>query len=209
MGWTYKDIEPNNTHHSLSTSEVEDANLVLAVIWLEQNNDCVDDLRRRLEAPEFADKIATEQYMLLLRRWGVKSKIKQISDRYQQLRDYCCIQRGNTPVFDWRNDRITAGEIRDNDLKTLVSKDLNFLSDMRDALRPIYESRSDSSLDTPDYKLVCETYEIALSVSRSMEHITAPAQIAVPTSGPLAGDDSDLSDVDDPSNRSSVMPDAS
>lgn len=41
-----------------------------------------------------------------------------------------------------------------------------------------------------------------------MEHITAPAQIAVPTSGPLAGDDSDLSDVDDPTNCTSGIPGA-
>lgn len=151
MGRAHQDIDPNDTHHPfLSTSKDEDAKLVLAAIWHEQNNDCVDDLQRRLKAPEFADKIAAEQYMLLLRQWGVKPKIKQISDRYQQLRDYACIQRGNTQVFDWRNDRIPAEEISGDDFKTLVSKDLNFLSDMRDALRPIYESMSDSSHDTPD-----------------------------------------------------------
>jgi hypothetical protein len=198
MNWTYQDIEPTDNHRPLSTSTDDEANLVLIKTWLEQNNDCVDDLRRRLDAPQFADKDETEQYTLLFDQMGVKHKIKQMSDRYQQLRDHACIQRINTQVFDWQDYIIFPDEIRTTGLKTLVEKDLGFLSDMRDALRPVSENKDDISPGKPDYKPVFEAYDIALSVSRSMKHITAPYKIAVPTSGPLAGDDSDLSDCDDP-----------
>ena len=197
LNWTYQDINPHGNHHPLSTSKSDEANLVLVKTWLEQNNDCVDDLRRRLNAPEFADEDETEQYTLLFGQNGVQTKIKQMSDRYEQLRDHACIQRGSTQVFDWQDYVISPDEIRTNGLKTLAGKDLSFLSDMRNALRPASENNDDISPDKPDYTLVFEAYAIALSVSRSMRHITAPAQIAVPTSGPLAGDDSDLADCDD------------
>jgi hypothetical protein len=101
MKWTREDITPDEDHHPLPTSQNDEANLVLIRTWLEQNNDIVDGLRRWLKAPAITNEGETEQYKLLFGQEGVKPAIKQMFDRYLQIRDHACHRRGNTQIFDW------------------------------------------------------------------------------------------------------------
>jgi hypothetical protein len=129
-----------------------------------------------------------------------------MSDRYLQIRDHACHRRGNTQVFDWQRECISVGEIRANELEELVGKDISSLSDMRNALRSLSQEKGESSLEDLDYGLVLEAYEIALSVSHSIKHISAPAGISIPTSGFMAGPDSPLNESGDPSTWNRDVP---
>jgi hypothetical protein len=155
-------------------------NLALVKAWLEQNNYLVDTLQKRLKDHDFVGKTKLEQYRLLLSTEGYQLPFDQISNRYKQLRNYATLWH-HAAVFDWQVDRISLEDIQKEGLKALVAKDWEFIRSLHRAFEGSLRQ------DAKYVDMFKATFLDVMSIYHSIENITAPPHIAVPTSGPLAG----------------------
>lgn len=192
--WEDQDIMPNKDHRPLQVGKSSIANMVLVKTWLEQNNDTIDEFRSRLRAPEFKGKDKEEQYKLLLGQGGVQPYINWMSERYEQLREYTCVKHNDTGKFGWNVGKISLQDIRDNDLEVLIAKDMELMSSMHKALK---SSSFDESNAIKTFK---EAYKNVLVISNAIKGVTSPSGMFTgPTSGPLAGSESSMSEFSEES----------
>jgi hypothetical protein len=176
----------------LELGKTPEANLALVTTWLKRNNTIVDEFRNWRQKHTSKWQKDLDRYKLMLDREGIQVNFDQMAVRYKQLRDYTCVQVGDTQVFNWNLHRISIEDIRVEDLKTLIAKDMEFLDDLKGTFDECPRgSRMENLGYMGAYK---EAHKNASAIHSSIKHITAPGEIAVPTSGPLAGPDSPVSD---------------
>jgi hypothetical protein len=187
LGWDDDDIYAEKRRPLLKNEEFNNiAKLALVKAWLEQNNHKIvdaflDTLEKRQQAPEFVGKTDFEQYKLMLGTGVYQLFFDKITNRYKQLRQYATVRR-SPRVYDWQVDIISLEDIRKQNLKALVAKDMEFLNKLKDVVpKPAKQE------DLGYIEVYREAHLNVEVMYLSIESITAPLGTAAPISGSLPG----------------------
>lgn len=154
--------------HPLEHGASREASLVLVTTWLQLNNEAVRNFQRQFKRSEYKDTAISEHH-------GPFSmgKIKLISARHSQLRDYACVKGGKTENYDWNLDKISLADIKENGLEQLVSKDQEFMLTLNETFLEDETDQSQKLKLDECRNIVLEAYANVMAVARSIRRITS------------------------------------
>ena len=170
-GWRDDDIDLEGEVRPLEWGPgSHEAALVLVTTWLGLNDETIKNFQRQFKRSEYKDTATSMHHGPLF-----MGKIKLISARYDQLRDYACVKRGKTEDYDWNLNKISLNDIKKNDLEQLVMKNQEFMLTLKDAL--LEEDGPDQSSKKVELdacrNIVLEAYANVMAVARSIGRATS------------------------------------
>ena len=170
-GWRDDDIDLEGGVRPLEWGPgSHEAALVLVTTWLGLSDEAVKTFQRQFKRSEYKDTATSMHHGPLF-----MGKIKLISARYHQLRDYACVKRGKTENYDWNLNKISLNDIKKNDLEQLVMKNQEFMLTLKDAL--LEEDGPDQSGKKAELNacrnIVLEAYANVMAVALSIRRTTS------------------------------------
>ena len=186
-GWEMSDIKLESGVYPLQGNVTLNEALVLLTAWLHLNNALVSTLQKQFRPSEYKVRATTMPH-----GQHFMARIKQMSSRYRQLKQYTCVKVAGTEQFDWDVQKISLKDINKHGLGKLISKDKEFLTTLKDAFAtPDGADKSRQAAIDESRKVVLEAYANVMAVSHAI------ARIPSPSGSSDDDDDDDDADSDD------------